>query len=126
MVAWNPVLNKVIEIKKYYEKMFGEVSYEKERGKTCLELWVDKIGELQYIDLIAPLQINQLGTKILIRYANFLSAACGMKEMSVDGFWRVHDGFYMECRSIVIDLLKQRMISEELMSLRLTSSHMTS
>ena len=102
-MSWNPVLDKMIEIKHCYMTMFKHIEYEYE-GKSCIEAWVEELNIPEYIELIAPLQINQKGTLVLIRYGQYSDIYSGEEDNAPEDFWDKHDGFYRECRSLVIDI----------------------
>lgn len=104
--SWNPVLNKFVEIKCLYEQKLGSDSlwnYDK-NVETCLEYWARKLGNSDYIELLKPLQLNEYDEMLLIRYGNDADVFGGEIDMTPDEFWTAYDGFYMECRSVVIDI----------------------
>lgn len=119
MYTWNPVYNFVLEVKKQYQEKFGNIGYSihsiKDKNNytkelTCLEKWVNDLGIQKYIDIIEPLQINQLGTKLLIRYGRYSDVFGGENEITNDNFWDIYDGFYKECRSVVIDVKAEEIV----------------
>lgn len=99
---WNVVLNKFIEIKNEYKKKF-EIDYSYD-DKCCLEKWIDKLNIQEYKDLIKYLQFSQYKNRLLIRYANYTDILSGEEEVTLDSVFKMYDGFYKECRSIVIDV----------------------
>lgn len=115
-MSWNPVLNKVIEIKNEYKKRFGYISYYYKDGytsesQTCVERWIEHLNGIEpfnqykeYEDIFSCLEMNQYDTFVLIRYARYSNVYDGETEVSGEDFWDRHDGFYRECRSIVIDV----------------------
>lgn len=98
---WNPVLQKFIEIKHKFIDAFGQAALWDSGDKTCIEYWVDRLGDREYAQLIKPLHLNQYKRLVLVRYGNYSAEQAGM---SYDDFWEYEDGFYMECRSLVIDM----------------------
>lgn len=111
--TWNPVYNLVMEIKQKYTNKFGNILYDifeyidDNYGKkqlTCLEKWVKDLNIQEYINIFEPLQFNQSGTLILIRYGNYSDVFGGENEIANDNFWNLYNGIYNECRSIVIDI----------------------
>lgn len=121
LYGWNPVYNFVMEIKHEFEKRFGVISYEKvlkcnPQGKdkyiTCVEHWAELLKNKEYIERLHPLEINQKGTLVLFRYANHTSNADGEVEVNIfdNDFWGLYDGFYKECRSVVIDVEKEAIV----------------
>ena len=98
---WNPVLEKFIEIKNAFVQEFGQEKLWESSGKTCVEYWVEKLGKEEYKTLIKPLHLNQHNKWILVRYGNYSAELAGM---SYDDFWDYENGFYMECRGLVLDM----------------------
>lgn len=106
--SWNIVLNKFIEIKNAFIKKFGKealynLDYENE---TCLETWVRWLDIPEYIDLIEPLQLNQDVDLLLIRYGQYSNIFDGESDV---GFWDKHNGIYRECRSVVINWIRNEL-----------------
>lgn len=120
--SWNPVLNKVIEIKNEYKKRFGYISYYYKDGytnesQTCVERWVEYLNGIEpfnqykeYEDMFSCLEMNQFDTFVLIRYARYSNVYDGETEVSGEDFWDRHDGFYRECRSVVIDVKNECLV----------------
>lgn len=117
--TWNPIYNLVMEIKQKYKEKFSEISYDiinykdKNYGNkqlTCLEQWVKELNIQKYIDIFEPLQFNQFGTMILIRYGSYSDVFGGESEITNDNFWDLYNGIYNECRSIVIDVKNEDII----------------
>lgn len=122
---WNPVYNFVMQIKHEFQKKIGEVSYNKVIRKnlnggtehlTCVEHWAeilkDSLGNTEYVERLRPLEINQNGSLVLFRYASYSSNAEGETEVNVfdNEFWDLYNGFYKECRSVVIDVEKETIV----------------
>lgn len=105
MKNWNPVLNKFIEIKNAYISAFSkdELYNYDTSNTTCLDYWVERLGNPEYIDLIKPLQLIEHYGLLLIRYGNYADVFGGEDDVTPDEFWDKYDGFYLECRSVVID-----------------------
>lgn len=108
---WNPVYNFVFSVKEDYIKRFGEVEYKEYEieGKTitCLEYWIRRLSCEDYIKRIKYLELNQKENLLLIRYANYSDVLSGEKDITLDDIWNMYDGFYLECRSIVLDLKRE-------------------
>lgn len=114
---WNPVLNKFIEIKKEYKKRIKCPTYEYKDGftdesQTCLERWVEELNNLEPVnqysefeDLLSCLELNQYKNLLLLRYGRYSNIYDGETENSGEDLWERYDGFYRECRSIVIDVV---------------------
>ena len=116
---WNPVLNKFIEIKSEYRDKVGVPTYGYKTGYTdesesCLERWIselrnkfpENIKYKEYEDMFHYLELNQYENLLLIRYARYSNVYDGEIDVSGDDLWDRFDGFYRECRSIVIDVEK--------------------
>lgn len=116
---WNPVLNKLVEIKNEYKKRIGYTTYYYKDGftdesQTCVERWVEHLNGIEplnqykeYKDLLDCLEMNQYGTMVLVRYGRYSNVYDGETEASGEDFWDRYDGFYRECRSVVIDIEKE-------------------
>lgn len=109
-MSWNVVLNKFIEIKNRYIKEFGESNLWDYHDVSCLEYWVEKLDDDGLRKLIAPLQLNEFNNMLLIRYGMFSNATDGESEVNYMSFWDMYDGFYMECRSLVIDIINEKIV----------------
>ena len=116
---WNPVLNKLVEIKNEYKKRIGYITYYYkddfiDESQTCVERWVEHLNGIEplnqyeeYKDLLDCLEMNQYGTMVLVRYGRYSNVYDGETEASGEDFWDRYDGFYRECRSVVIDIEKE-------------------
>lgn len=115
-MSWNPVLNKFIEIKNEYKRRIGYITYYYKEGytdetETCLERWVSELNGIEpfnqykeYEDLLFCLELNQHKNMLLIRYGRYSNIYDGEVEVSGEDLWDRYDGFYRECRSVVIDV----------------------
>ena len=119
LYGWNPVYKFVMQIKDEYVEKFncryyidydGRIVKNEKTGGikilTCLEKWAVELGKQEYIERLQPLEINQNGTLILLRYGNYTSNKQGEEEINIfdENFFELYDGFYKECRSVVIDI----------------------
>lgn len=111
-MSWNPVLNKFIEIKNAYISTFSTNRlWDYNTSKTtCLEYWVERLDNPEYIELIKPLQLIEHNGLLLIRYGNYADVFGGEDDVTPDEFWDKYDGFYLECRSVVIDIKENRLV----------------
>ena len=121
-MSWNPVLNKFIEIKEEYKKRFGNITYEYTDGytdesKSCLERWVEDLNTIEpagqyseYTDLLSCLELNQYNNFLLLRYGRYSNIYDGEIENSGEDLWDRYDGFYRECRSVVIDVVNDCLV----------------
>lgn len=103
-MSWNVVLNKVIQIKEEAKATGADIwSYDKDE-MTCLEHWVSLLKNKEYENLIHYLEMNEYGDFLLVRYGNYADVLGGEEDVTFDSFWDMYDGFYRECRSVVIDV----------------------
>lgn len=108
-MSWNSVLNKFIEIKNEYKIKFGYIKYDY-INETCLEGWVreliniDLVQYKEYEDILSYLELNQYENMLLIKYGRYENVCDTEFETSYENLWDKYDGFYRECRSIVIDI----------------------
>ena len=121
-MSWNPVLNKFIEIKNEYKKRLGYITYYYTEGytdktQTCLERWVEELNGIEpfnqypeYTDLLSCLELNQHNNYLLLRYGRYSNIYDGEVENSGEDLWQRYDGFYRECRSVVIDVVNERIV----------------
>lgn len=111
MFTWNPVFNFVLDIKRKYKEKFGTVEYKEyvveEKTLTCLEYWIEMLNDNAAKEKIKYLEINQSNSLVLIRYAKHSSVSDGQYEITAENLWEIDGGFYLECRSIVIDLKEE-------------------
>ncbi len=107
-MSWNPVLDFFIEVKNEFIKECGKDAlwqYGREDSFTnCLSYWVwtlENHGHLKrhyYSKMIEPLLLNESMGMLLIKY----------NDLGID--WNACDGFYRECRSVVIDVLNDCLV----------------
>lgn len=120
-MSWNPVLNKFIEIKNEYINQFGSITYDYKSGytnesETCLERWVRELNNInsndykEYEDILSCLELNQYNNMLLFRYGRYSHVYDCEIDVSGDDLWERYDGFYRECRSVVIDVEKNCLI----------------
>jgi RNA ligase len=114
MYEWNPVFNFAINIKRKYETKFGAVEYKRyvieEKEMSCLEYWISKLNDKMAAKKMQYLEVNQNNEYILIRYGKFNSAKDGQYEITANNLWNVDNGFFLECRSIVINLKDEEIV----------------
>lgn len=108
MYEWNPVFRFVMDIKRRYTEKFGEPEYKtyiaEEKEISSLEHWIIKLGDNAAAEKIKYLEVNQHNEFVLIRYGKFSSAGDGQYEITANDLWNADDGFFLECRSVVINL----------------------
>lgn len=116
------MLNKFVEIKTEYLKRFGYITYSYKEGytdeiQTCLERWVDELNKIEpqnqyseYTEILSCLELNQHENFLLLRYGRYSNIYDGETENSGEDLWERYDGFYRECRSVVIDVVNDYIV----------------
>ena len=104
------VLNLIKGIKKDVIALNNYISYNYMDNKTCLESWIILLNNPLYNNIFKYLQISQKDYFILIKYKEYYDIFGGKSEIEYDNFWKLHNGFYKECRSIVIDVLNDNIV----------------
>lgn len=56
-LSWNPVLNKVIEIKRKYLTFCKTIDYHYTEEFTCVERWIIEMGDLDNLALFRFLKL---------------------------------------------------------------------
>lgn len=77
---------------------------------SCLEYWIKTLNDETAKEKIKYLEINQEGDLILVRYGKFSSAGDGQYEITVEDLWNADNGFFLECRSVVINLKTEEIV----------------
>lgn len=131
--GWNIAFHYFIEIKREYEKKFGKIktyspekrTYETENGTviknlTSLAQWVEDLGIEKYQRMIKPLMLTQKGEFLLMRYGVEEEIPLPKDTEIVEDtrtpwekaeeFWNAWDGFYRECRSVVINMEREELV----------------
>ena len=111
---WNPVFSIVMKIKDEFKNKFGNITYDivNINGKelTCVEYWIYKLNNPEYNSIFSILQTNQCGNLVLFRYGSYSDIYNGESEITPDEIWDVYNGFYRECRSLVVDVEKEEIV----------------
>lgn len=97
-MSWNPILNKVIEVKRKWE---DKCCHDFGKPINTFEEMLEIVNESEYNELFDCLQLNQFNNFLLIRY--------GLAEMQ-KGMWEDENSIYRECRSVVIDLKNECLV----------------
>lgn len=124
--SWNPVLNFISELKNDFLLIYND--YLKVQNETycdddiynykieympyenTIEYWVDIVDNENYRNIIKFLQINQHNDLVLIRYAKYSDIYANEENITNEEFWNMYNGFYRECRTIVIDIRKMQIV----------------
>lgn len=109
---WNPVFRFVLQVKLDFVNKFGiqAVEYKDYPEGTFFEHWINMLDNQEYKDKIKWLELNSYGSFLLLRYANYADIYSADKDMTFEELWGMYDGFYQECRSIVIDCQKNQIV----------------
>ena len=107
-MSWNPALDFFVEVKNEFIKECGKNAlwqYGREDSFTnCLSYWVWTLNNhnhpkyYHYSEIIESLLLNESMGMLLIKY----------NDLHTD--WYIYDGFYRECRSVVIDVLHDELV----------------
>ena len=113
-MSWNPVLDFVSEVKQRFLEVYRdyvdtmEVEYDENYAydvpdmyDNVIEYWVDVVDMQEYRDIMQYIKVTQYNNFVLLRYID------GKKP---DDFWYRYDGFYRECKTVVIDYIKLAMV----------------
>lgn len=108
---WNVVFRKCIEIKEEYLTANGYTPdfYNYDGYDNIFDRWIAELGAADYKDIFSRLEVRQDGNKVLLRYANY-GDLYSEEEMTDEKLWTMYDGFYRECRSLVIDIKKETIV----------------
>lgn len=107
---WSNIFNIIIDIKNKYIEKFGNIDYYKTNDDTCIEKWIASINDEEYVKMFAPIQFNQYGDLILVRYGRYSKIFAGETALNYDEFWESYGNIYRECRSIVIDVRNENIV----------------
>ena len=110
MYTWNPVFNFVMNLKHRYEEQFGTAEYKtytlNDQKMTCLEYWIHMLHDTAALQRIQYLVLNQNQEFLLVKYAGFNDLTSGESAVTLEEFWELYDGFYLECRSVILEEIK--------------------
>lgn len=109
-MSWNVVMNMFTEIKRAAESAGIELWKYNKSEENCVEYWIRVLNNTKYIEMFKNLQCNEYEDLLLIRYGNYSSVFDGESEVTFDNFWDLYDGFYRECRSVVINVKKEELV----------------
>lgn len=119
-MSWNIVLNEIKEIKKIFLSITQQVDEESiyNSETVCLLDWIKAIKESkdqniakkgeEYEKLFSPVKMNQYKHFIILKYD--LLRLWNVVPMTPQEFWNYHNGFYRECRGLVIDLKNECLV----------------
>lgn len=114
-MSWNVVLNKFVEIKNKASETGKDIWAYDSSEQACLKYWVSLLPDGEYKVrhewLVHFLELNENDDFLLVRYANYTDVFSGGDEsMTMDDFWNLEDGFFRECRSVVINIRKDELV----------------
>ena len=97
---WNPVYNYIMKIKDKAIQKHIDICNPNISFKDI----VKEVGTETEIKMAEILQFNRYKDFILIRYGSYADILSGEIEITMDNMWDIYDGFYRECRSLVVDI----------------------
>lgn len=128
-MTWNPVLDFIVNVKQdflkvynHYRKVcnvdwddnevydYANASCSSYQYKNVIDYWVDIIDKDKYREIISNLEINQYNDFVLLRYGKYSDIYNGEEDITNDTFWDLYDGFYRECRTVVIDTKQLKIV----------------
>lgn len=108
-MSWNPVFDWVMEVKNDYRKMCGDnFSFTYYSEKTFFEDWLKKLNNPRHNEIAKYLTFSSRDEFLLIKYISYQDLYKIDSDVNLDNIWDLYDGFYKECRSIVIDCRKDQ------------------
>ena len=128
-MSWNPVLDFVTNVKNDFMNIYNDyiavcglskknddiydyqsASLSSYKYKNVIDYWVDIIDNDEYKKMISVLQINQNGDLVLLRYGNYSDIFSGEEDITNEEFWNLYNGFYRDCRTVVIDVKRLKVV----------------
>ena len=109
-MSWNPVLNKFIEIKEAAAATGHNLWDYDADSMTCIEYWANLSGRKEYADILSCLAIGEYRDFIQIGYGNYSDVIHGEEDVTMDSFWDLYDGFFRECRAVVINIKRDELV----------------
>lgn len=100
----------IMKVKKDYMKKFGNISYEYENNSSCINRWVEELGNEEYKDILSNVNIRQNKDLIILKYVDFEVTFTRNPDISYLSFWNMYDGIYRECRGTVIDIVNDKLV----------------
>lgn len=112
---WNPFLGAIIDLKRQYEKKLEKhCTYEKShssRNGTCVNRWINELNDKKFIHLFSGVSLRQYKHFIVAHYNDFFVADDENGDpVAYKNFFDVYNGFYMECRGVVVDVEKEKLV----------------
>lgn len=71
---------------------------------------IAQVGTEEDIKIASILQFTRYKNFLLIRYGSYADIYSGESEVTPDEIWDMYDGFYRECRSLVVDLCREEIV----------------
>lgn len=96
---WNIVLVWIIELKKRYKEKYGIDSYD-------IKELVEKVGDGSDKDRYSCLMVGSYKDYRIIHYSKFNT----IPSKQLKNFWTKYSGFFLECRSLVINIKTDEII----------------
>jgi len=109
-MSWNSVMNMFSKIKEEARTAGIDLWKYDKSEENCIDYWIRELGNGEFEEIFKNLQCNEYGDLLLIRYGNYSSVFDGESEATFENFWDLYDGFYRECRSVVINIKKDELV----------------
>lgn len=116
-ISWNPVFNFVMELKYRYFGYFGRFDYSK--SDNMVQYWANALndaGVTKYADVLKYVKVIAYNELVLFKY-NIIAVHNdkGYPDeedtgITITDLWSMYDGFYRECRGVVIDILNDMLV----------------
>lgn len=112
---WNPFLNLIIDLKRTYKRVLNkEFDYrpiEERVNKTCINRWLEELDDDKYKNMFSGLLLWQYEDYIAAHYVDYYTAVNeNGEEVTYKDFFHIYHGLYMECRGVMIDIRKERLV----------------
>lgn len=108
--SWNPVFNLIMELKYRYFGYFGRFDYSK--SNNIVQYWADELknaGIPKYADILKYTKVIGYDEFVLLKY-NSIAVYNDESGMTLNDLWSMYDGFYRECRGVVIDVRRDELV----------------
>ena len=106
LYKWNPVYNFLMDIK---DKAI-QSGLNLDDDTIPFKDIVNQVGTDLQVKMASILQFNRIGYLVLVRYGSYSDILSGNSDITMDEMWDMYDGFYRECRSIVVDIEKEDIV----------------
>ena len=106
LYKWNPVYNFLMDIKDRAIELNVNLNDESIPFKNI----INQVGTDLQVKMASILQFNRKRNLVLVRYGSYSDILSGESDITMDEMWDMYDGFYRECRSIVVDIQEENIV----------------